>query len=199
MMEDQKSLQLENRIMEDQKRHHILSNALEVFFKYGYKRVSMNEIAEAAGISRAGLYLFFKSKEEVFRSTILLYGDNLIEEIKKGLAPGKTTEEKLMYVFEVFSIEQFDLTLNSPEMREITDSSYEFARNALEACYGMLEAELTALLAEHALLTNSKRNLPPERLAHIVTCALRGFKIVAKNSTELRQMVQDLLGTLLTV
>ncbi|MRN51480.1 TetR/AcrR family transcriptional regulator [Paenibacillus monticola] len=186
-------------MMEDQKKKYILATALDVFFKYGYKRVSMNDIAEAAGISRAGLYLFFKSKEEVFRSTILLYGDNLIEEITKGLASEKTAEEKMMYVFEVYSIDKFDLALNSPEMREVTDSSYQFAQDALDASYGKLEAVLVALLAEHNNTTDSKMSLPPERMAHIVTCALRGFKIVAKNSAELRQMLQDLLGVVLAV
>jgi AcrR family transcriptional regulator len=41
----------------------------------------MNEIAEAAGISRAGLYLYFKNKEEIFNAAIVHHGYTLIEEI----------------------------------------------------------------------------------------------------------------------
>ncbi len=77
-----------NKLVSDEKRQQILAAALEVFFKYGYKRVSMNEIAETAGISRPGLYLHFSSKEEVFRAAILQFADGLIEErfgLYKGL------------------------------------------------------------------------------------------------------------------
>jgi TetR/AcrR family transcriptional regulator, regulator of autoinduction and epiphytic fitness len=70
-----------NKPVSDEKRQHILSAALGVFFKYGYKRVSMNEIAEAAGISRPGLHLYFSSKEEVFRAAILHLADGLIAEV----------------------------------------------------------------------------------------------------------------------
>jgi len=83
----------------DEKRQRIVSAALAVFFKYGYQRVSMNEIAEAAGISRPGLYLYFSSKEEVFRAAILQFADSLIEEISKGLPAQKTIGEKVRYAF----------------------------------------------------------------------------------------------------
>ncbi|NHN34528.1 TetR/AcrR family transcriptional regulator [Paenibacillus agricola] len=108
-----------NKFIDDKKKLHILSVALDMFFKYGYKRVSMNEIAEAAGISRAGLYLHFKSKEEVFNATILHYGDSLLEEIVAGLSSKKMPEDKILYAFEVWSINNFDQSLNSPEVKEM--------------------------------------------------------------------------------
>lgn len=99
-----------------------------MFFKYGYKRVSRNASAEAAGISRSGLYLHFNPREEVFRAAMLQFADGLIEEISSGLHLRKTIEEKLRYEFEVGAVQRFDLALNSPEAKEISDSSYEFAR-----------------------------------------------------------------------
>ncbi|WP_219836865.1 TetR/AcrR family transcriptional regulator [Paenibacillus sp. R14(2021)] len=176
--------------MEDKKKLHIVATALEVFFKYGYKRVSMNEIAEAAGISRAGLYLYFKSKEEIFNAVIVHHGDMLIEEIKAGLSTPHTTEDKILYAFEIWSIRNFNDSLHSPEHKEITDSSYQFAQEALDTSYGKLEAVLTALFEVYPAASSG---IPPERLAHLVTSALRGFKTVAKSSDELRHLIQDLL------
>jgi AcrR family transcriptional regulator len=49
------------------KRDKILAAALDVFVRYGYKRVTMNDIAAAAGISRPALYLVFESKEDIFK------------------------------------------------------------------------------------------------------------------------------------
>ncbi|GMK47047.1 hypothetical protein PghCCS26_41760 [Paenibacillus glycanilyticus] len=179
--------------MDDKKKLHILTVALDVFFKYGYKRVSMNEIAEAAGISRAGLYLYFKNKEEVFNATILHYGDLLIEEIEEGLSSRKTPEDKILYAFEVWSINNFDQSLDSPEVKEMTESSYTFAQEALHASYNKLEVVLISILESQSKSVSSLNSLSPKKLAHLLTSATRGFKIVAKNSSELREMIEDLL------
>ena len=50
------------------KRQHILDAALPVFCRYGYRKTSMLDIAQAAAMSRAALYLHFKNKEDVFRA-----------------------------------------------------------------------------------------------------------------------------------
>jgi len=186
-----------NKPVSDEKRRQILAAALAVFFNYGYKRVSMNEIAEAAGISRPGLYLHFSSKEEVFRAAILQFADGLIEEIANGLHSRKTIEGKLRYAFEVWTVQRFDLTLNSPEAKEISDSSYEFAREALDQSYEKLESVLASILKGHMKSTGNKKALSAEKMAHILTSAVRGFKLVAKSATELRKLIQDLLGIIL--
>ncbi|NBD23080.1 TetR/AcrR family transcriptional regulator [Paenibacillus glycinis] len=183
--------------MDDKKKLHILTVALDVFFKYGYKRVSMNEIAEAAGISRAGLYLYFKNKEEVFNATILHYGDLLIEEIVEGLSSKETPEDKILFAFEVWSINNFDQSLNSPEVKEMTESSYTFAQEALHASYKKLEVVLITILESQSKSARSLDTLSPEKLAHLLTSATRGFKIVARNSSELREMIKDLLRMIL--
>jgi len=186
-----------NKLVSDEKRRQILAAALAVFFNYGYKRVSMNEIAEAAGISRPGLYLHFSSKEEVFRAAILQFADGLIEEIANGLHSRKTIEGKLRYAFEVWTVQRFDLTLNSPEAKEISDSSYEFAREALDQSYEKLESVLASILKGHMKSTGNQKALSAEKMAHILTSAVRGFKLVAKSATELRKLIQDLLGIIL--
>ena len=50
------------------KSQQILDAALAVFCCYGYRKTSMLDIAQAAGMSRAALYLHFKNKEDVFRA-----------------------------------------------------------------------------------------------------------------------------------
>jgi len=182
----------------DEKRQRIVSAALAVFFKYGYQRVSMNEIAEAAGISRPGLYLYFSSKEEVFRAAIIQFADSLIEEISKGLPSQKTIEGKVRYAFEVWIVQRFDLTLNSPEAKEISDSSYEFAQDALDQSYEKLKSVLASLLKGHVKSSGNKKTLSAEKMAHILTSAVRGFKLVAKSATELRKLIRDLVVIILT-
>ncbi len=53
-----------------QRRGEILTAAVEVFLRYGYRRTSMDDLARAANISRPGLYLYFASKEAVFEEAV---------------------------------------------------------------------------------------------------------------------------------
>ncbi|GAA5031428.1 TetR/AcrR family transcriptional regulator [Microbacterium fluvii] len=48
------------------KREEILSRALEVVAREGYRGASVKEIADAVGLSQAGLLHYFDSKEELF-------------------------------------------------------------------------------------------------------------------------------------
>ncbi len=50
----------------EEKRQFILKQAREVFAKKGYRAVTMKDIVDACGISRGGLYLYFKSTKEIF-------------------------------------------------------------------------------------------------------------------------------------
>ncbi len=50
----------------DDRRTSIINAALGVFSKYGYKKSSMNEIAEEAGISKSLLFYYFKNKKELY-------------------------------------------------------------------------------------------------------------------------------------
>ncbi|QIQ02844.1 TetR/AcrR family transcriptional regulator [Streptomyces liangshanensis] len=55
---------------DDPKRAAVLAAALGVFGRYGFQKTSMAEVAQAAGISRPGLYLLFPNKEELYRATM---------------------------------------------------------------------------------------------------------------------------------
>ena len=48
------------------KKNIVFEAAHEVFAQYGYKRTTMNDIAQAADISRPALYLIFDNKENLF-------------------------------------------------------------------------------------------------------------------------------------
>jgi AcrR family transcriptional regulator len=48
----------------------VLAAALEVFGRYGFRKTSMDEVARSADISRQGLYLYFGSKEALFRAAV---------------------------------------------------------------------------------------------------------------------------------
>ena len=52
------------------KRRQILDGARRTFLAQGFDAASMNEIARTAGVSKGTLYVYFKSKEELFGAIV---------------------------------------------------------------------------------------------------------------------------------
>jgi AcrR family transcriptional regulator len=51
-------------------RERILNAAMEVFAQTGYRRASMDQVAEAAGLTRQAVYHYFRSKTDLFRASV---------------------------------------------------------------------------------------------------------------------------------
>jgi TetR/AcrR family transcriptional regulator, regulator of autoinduction and epiphytic fitness len=67
------------------RQEHVLSVALEVFGRYGFRKTSMDEVARSADISRQGLYLYFASKEALFRAAVRQELDTALSEASQCL------------------------------------------------------------------------------------------------------------------
>lgn len=50
----------------DKRKHEILEKSLALFCKEGYDDVTFQKIADACGITRTTLYIYFKNKQELF-------------------------------------------------------------------------------------------------------------------------------------
>ena len=46
------------------------TNCLPIFTKYGFKKVSMDEIASETGVTKKTVYSYFSSKEELLKDVI---------------------------------------------------------------------------------------------------------------------------------
>ena len=59
----------------------VLHAAFNTFVSYGFKRTTMADIADAAGMSRPALYLLFKNKTDIFRAGFVMFVEELIATI----------------------------------------------------------------------------------------------------------------------
>lgn len=48
----------------------VLEAAMSVFFRFGFKKASMDDIAQSAGLSRQALYLRFHNKDQLFEAAL---------------------------------------------------------------------------------------------------------------------------------
>ncbi len=111
------------------KQERILDAAVRLFLKYGYKRVTMGDIAEASEMSRPAVYLEYANKVEIFRAGILLYMERFREMAAEGLKEWRTLEERLGGVLRYWVLDPFRLMHESPLADDLYESSYSFAND----------------------------------------------------------------------
>jgi AcrR family transcriptional regulator len=77
---------MSSRLSAPARREQILDVALEVFGQAGYHGASMNDIADAAGVTKPVLYQHFDSKRELFRALLEDVGNRMLSAIAKATA-----------------------------------------------------------------------------------------------------------------
>ena len=82
-------------IKRDAVRENILKIAQEIFSKYGYKKTTLDDIANAVRKGKSSLYYYFSSKEDLFQEVIQKEADILREELSKVLQKDIDPAEKL--------------------------------------------------------------------------------------------------------
>lgn len=74
------------RLPAGERRDQILDVAVQVFARNGYHGTSMNEVAEAAGVTKPVLYQHFDSKQDLYLALLDEVGRRLINAIQKATA-----------------------------------------------------------------------------------------------------------------
>ena len=157
----------------------------------------MNDIAEAAGISRPALYLVFESKEDIFKGVYEHWVKGTLNEIEARIGQLKTPEEKLRTAFELWTVLPFERMRTSSEVAELLESTFGFAQDAVNQGYRSFEKILLQVLKSNPKFKSTKSKVSAEKTAHVLSGAVRGFKIIAKDISEIRSLIKDLLILLL--
>ena len=83
--------------------------------------------------------------------------------------------------------------MKSAEARELVECGFDFAQASLRDGYEKFEATIVPVLAQLAERRPARAHMEPERIAHILGSAVRGFKQTATTPDELRLLIADLL------
>lgn len=92
------------------KKEEIMQSAIQLFSKQGFQATSVQEIAKSCGISKATLYHFFESKEEILIQVIDVNIDRMIQNtMNVNFDTALSPKEKLIKKIEV----QFDIVFEN--------------------------------------------------------------------------------------
>jgi AcrR family transcriptional regulator len=131
----------------NQMRNKILDEASALFVSRGYNGISMREIAESSGVSKANLYYHFKDKQDLFLA-ILTDNLNILDDlIQQSCKPGTSVCAQLgnvvASIFNQSPRQRAMIRLASQEMSQLDKlARVEFGRIYQEKFIGRIEALL---------------------------------------------------------
>ena len=96
-----RSAKLRRRDLPENRRAVILQSARGVFARKGYAETAVEDIADEAGIAKGTLYLYFKSKEEIFLAALQEQARNLEEQTRERMEQAATWRDKLQAYVDV--------------------------------------------------------------------------------------------------
>ena len=83
------------RLPAARRRKQLLEVALGVFGERGFHPTSMNDVAEAAGVTKPVLYQHFRSKRDLYREVLTEVGAELLDAITKATAAARSPHEQV--------------------------------------------------------------------------------------------------------
>lgn len=163
----------------DVKSDHILDAALPVFVRYGFRKASMSDIARAAGISRASLYLSFNSKEELFRAGSTRSHARTMLDVEAALAGNGDVFSRIETAMAVFQRELIAPFAASPDATELFDVNMALAKDITLAARARLVALLAQALSDaetSGAIALASLQARPVDIAGVIVAAMDGIK-----------------------
>lgn len=95
----------------------ILNAGIELFRQYGFKTITMDDIARNAGISKKTLYQHFSNKGEVVNETVAWYKGTITDHCCKAMEESENAIEAMVRVMSMF--DQVNRKMNPLAMLEL--------------------------------------------------------------------------------
>jgi AcrR family transcriptional regulator len=184
------------KIDSDPKRARVLDGAMHVFLTYGYQRVTMEDIARAADISRPALYLLFKNKADIYRAIGAALLERSAESAEEELAKDGPFAKRMMGAIECSLISMMKRIMDSPHGAEILDRKNTLANDLAAVWRSKLRQTFRkAVLAEASRnkVDLEARGLTAESVADLLLDGLEGMKSRVSDADEQRKGAERLV------
>jgi AcrR family transcriptional regulator len=161
---------------------HVLETALTVFARHGFSKTSIEDIAKAAGISRQGIYLHFKNKDEIFSASIQKTLDDGLHAANKVFDDDRLTlEEKLLKALDEWFGRHAGLF--HPEASDLGAQCERVLGDAVEKSSASFQKKLEKAI----LATSAKKTKGADKRAATIADMLCACGLTWKHSLSSRQ------------
>jgi AcrR family transcriptional regulator len=161
----------------------IVLAGLRLFTQYGYRKTSIDDIAQAAQVAKRTVYLHFENKAAVFLAILEYLGDQVRLRCAAAELEGGTPVHRLTGLLDAYFGMGFDLFSKSEHMPELEETFSKLARTKIGGLNTEYEDRLARFLRsleKTGEIGGPPQGLTVERIVHILMRAAEGGKHEAK-------------------
>lgn len=150
-----------------QRRDDILSAAIPVFGRFGFKKTSVDDLAEAAQISKQGLYLYFSSKEEILLAAMQKYMDDGLNLVQQELTrPDASLFKRLMGAMDAWFGRH--LATFTPKSFDVIQAGRCVSGSEIDEYKSAFQTKLAKALADSSEFKKSKNVCTPKEVSQVL-------------------------------
>jgi AcrR family transcriptional regulator len=164
-------------LLSEWRHHEVLEAACRIFARLGYSATNVEDIAKEAGMAKGTIYLYFKSKEEVFAAVLARDLECLTSQTIEGMSAAENFAERLSIFLNlrlaylqnnqdflrVYFAEFGSRGSRSTLISEVIDTKHRRSVECMRRCL------------EEAISRNEIRNVPVEAAAFAIFDLAKGF------------------------
>jgi len=128
------------------KRKSLINTAKDLFFKYGIKRVTVEEICQEAGVSKMTFYKHFKNKNELVKTMVIQITDEAMEKYRKLMDSDIPFEEKVRETIQMKleGSDQMSQAFFSDYIPHAEPELHDFVHQRMHEAYGSIIKDYAA-------------------------------------------------------
>jgi TetR/AcrR family transcriptional regulator, regulator of autoinduction and epiphytic fitness len=149
------------------KKELILNAAIPVFGKSGFKKTSIEDLADAADISKQGLYLHFSSKEEIFHAAIQKYLEDGLNLVQQELdKPDTALFQRLMGAMDAWFGRH--LVTFTPRWFDVIQAGEHLSGSQIEEFKVAFKEKLAKAIARSFEFKNARNVCTPKEISEVL-------------------------------
>ncbi|MEM0929153.1 MAG: TetR/AcrR family transcriptional regulator [Pseudomonadota bacterium] len=189
-----------NATRSHEKREAVFDAAASVFAQYGFRRTSMNDIAQAAGISRPALYVLFENKEDLFRQLASNRQNEAISEAVSILEQDAPFTERFTLAILAYERIYYEPIAGSPHAAEFMDTALGLVSDDMMKRHNRLVQYLSDVIDQAAgegHVSLKRIGMKTKAFVELLMSSIGGQKKSATSVRDFRQRVKHVTSVFL--
>jgi AcrR family transcriptional regulator len=173
----------------------IVLAGLQLFTQYGYRKTSIDDIAQAARVAKRTVYLHFENKAAVFLAILDYLGDQVRQRCAAAERAGGTAVRRLTGLLDAYFGMGFELFSKSEHMPELEETFSKLARSRigdLNTEYQERLARFLRSLEKTGEIGGPPQGLTVDQIVYILVRAAESAKHDAKVQGDRHALQQHL-------
>jgi AcrR family transcriptional regulator len=163
----------------------VLTVALEVFGRHGFRKTSMEDVARAADLSRQGLYLHFPNKEILFQAAVRHELDTALDEVSQCLnKESGGLDRRIVSAMDAW-LGRYVGSMLASDISTMLENPASQLKDIVEPAIAAFDAQVAATIASATTKTDLRRlRVTPEDVAAVLHTAGQGAKYLSRSRDE---------------